>query len=398
MSTDSGHGRRAIVIGGSLGGLTAGALLQRAGWRVTVFERSHVPLTSAGAGIVVHEATVRHFLEDRGFSIDEVSCGVDIGRVYGPGDAVLFEEPSGYRFTSWPLLYARLLESVGRENYVLAATMSGLEQTPSGARAVFTSGQVEEADLIVCADGVSSTARPLLFGEVKQSYAGYVGWRGLVSARRLSAPARYVLPVSISYGIVPNSHVVAYPIPNHETGVPLTPEIVNYVWYRNVAEEDLAVLMTATDGTHRPLALQPGMVRPEAASELREAALDMLPPILAEMVVQTPRPFLQVILDMESPRMVEGRIAVMGDAASVARPHAGAGTAKAAENAWNLVSALAATEGDVDTALRSWETSQLELGHNLVARSADIGRRAQMTNTWIPGDPDLRFGLYGPGR
>ena len=26
-----------------------------------------------------------------------------------------------------------------------------------------------------------------------------------------------------------------------------------------------------------------------------------------------------------------------------------------------------------------------------------MGARSQSTNTWIPGDPDLRFGLYGPG-
>ncbi len=44
------------------------------------------------------------------------------------------------------------------------------------------------------------------------------------------------------------------------------------------------------------------------------------------------------------------------------------------------------------------ERSQLELGRNLVERSAELGRRAQFTNTWTPGDPELKFGLYGPGR
>ena len=41
---------------------------------------------------------------------------------------------------------------------------------------------------------------------------------------------------------------------------------------------------------------------------------------------------------------------------------------------------------------------QLELGQRLLDRVKQMGSRSQVTNTWTPGDPDLRFGLYGPGR
>ncbi len=56
------------------------------------------------------------------------------------------------------------------------------------------------------------------------------------------------------------------------------------------------------------------------------------------------------------------------------------------------------TEGDVDAALRAWESGHLELGHNLVARAREVGERSQFHGSWVPGDPDLRFGPYGPGR
>ncbi len=100
------------------------------------------------------------------------------------------------------------------------------------------------------------------------------------------------------------------------------------------------MLMTASDGTSRPMALQPGMVKGEHLTAMREAATAELPPTMAQMVCSTRQPFLQAIYDIESPHMVAGRIAIIGDAASVARPHAGAGTAKAAENGWTLVQAL----------------------------------------------------------
>ncbi len=43
---------RALVIGGSLGGLCAGVCLRAAGWRVSIFERSPGLMDDRGAGIV----------------------------------------------------------------------------------------------------------------------------------------------------------------------------------------------------------------------------------------------------------------------------------------------------------------------------------------------------------
>lgn len=398
QSVNGGGRGRAIVVGGSLGGLNVASLLRSAGWQVTVFERSPIPLDGAGAGIVVQEATVRHLVQDRGYSLDDLSCAAEIARVYGPGDEVLWEEPSHYRYTSWTTLYQALLEALGRENYVMGDPMVGLDQTEDSARVTLASGRVAEADLVVCADGVGSAARRILFGDVAQAYSGYVGWRGVTDVQRLPAPGRFVLPRSITYGIVPHSHIVAYPIPGSYGQANDTPEIVNYVWYRNVAESELGDLMTGVDGVRRQLAMQPSLVKPGHVAAMREGAKAELPSVLAELVLATRQPFLQVVVDMESPAMVAGRIALIGDAASVARPHAAAGTAKAAENGWALVEALDKANGDVVPALRDWEGGQLELARNLVERSRSMGDSAQFANSWTPGDPNLRFGLYGPGR
>ena len=53
---------RAIVIGGSLGGLFAGAILMRSGWDVTVVERSGGRLEGRGAGLGVHPPMLQGLL------------------------------------------------------------------------------------------------------------------------------------------------------------------------------------------------------------------------------------------------------------------------------------------------------------------------------------------------
>ena len=97
-------------------------------------------------------------------------------------------------------------------------------------------------------------------------------------------------------------------------------------------------------------------------------------------------------------RMAMGRVALIGDAACAARPHAAAGTAKAAADGWALAAALGEAGGDIPAALTKWEPAQLQLSDSLLRRVVAMGERSQFTNTWTPGDPDLRFGLYGPGR
>ncbi|HKA13117.1 MAG TPA: FAD-dependent monooxygenase, partial [Candidatus Dormibacteraeota bacterium] len=91
-----------------------------------------------------------------------------------------------------------------------------------------------------------------------------------------------------------------------------------------------------------------------------------------------------------------GRVCLVGDAAFVVRPHAAAGTAKAAADAWELARALEA-EPDIECALAAWEPGQLRLARNLLERTRRIGRRSQVDCNWTPGDPELIFGLNEPG-
>jgi 2,6-dihydroxypyridine 3-monooxygenase len=143
--------------------------------------------------------------------------------------------------------------------------------------------------------------------------------------------------------------------------------------------------------------LPPGTVRAEHVVEMRATAATRLPDPIAEVIERSEQPFVQVIYDLDVPRMAFGRVCLIGDAAFVARPHAAAGTAKAAADAWALADALAG-EPDPVAALAAWEPQQIDLGRRLLERTRRIGARSQVDGTWVPGDPDLIFGLYEPGR
>jgi 2,6-dihydroxypyridine 3-monooxygenase len=96
--------------------------------------------------------------------------------------------------------------------------------------------------------------------------------------------------------------------------------------------------------------------------------------------------------------MAVGRVCLVGDAAFAVRPHAAAGTAKAADDGWALADELTACAGDVPAALAGWERRQLALGRSLLARTREIGDSSQFTGTFRPGDPRLIFGLHEAGR
>ena len=185
--------------------------------------------------------------------------------------------------------------------------------------------------------------------EVGLRPAGYVGWRGLVDERDLPGEVAAGLADGITYFAAPGTHIVVYPIPDAVGEVAPGRRRVNYVWYRNLDAPELDALLADGEAA-APLGAAGRRAR-GAGRGPRAAARGELPAALAAVVAATAQPFVQAIADLASPRVAVGRVAVIGDAAFVARPHAAAGTAKACADAWALGAALAAAGGDVEAAL-----------------------------------------------
>jgi 2,6-dihydroxypyridine 3-monooxygenase len=393
----SPNGTRVVVMGGSLGGLNAALWLRDAGCEVEVYERSDVLLAGQGAGIVLNPATVRYFTENDVLDLGKISVPARYLRYLGRNGATIDEQPRSYLFSSYNALYRGLLDYLGKDRYHLGAAVEGFEGNAEGVTVRIGGNRTERCDMLVCADGIRSTARQLLLPDVSLEYAGYVAWRGTAEEGGLK-PATYgALSEAISYHVMPDGHALAYPIPMVDRSPgPVRPHI-NWLWYRNVAQgPELDDLMTDKSGERRVVSLPPGVVQQRQIDRLREDAASVLPPPFAEMVLTTAEPYVQVIVDVEVPRMAFGRVALIGDAAFAARPHAAAGTAKAAEDAFRLGEAIGEANGDVVVALERWEPGQLELGRRVLQRTREAGRRSQFDGTWRVGDP-LPFGLYEIG-
>jgi 2,6-dihydroxypyridine 3-monooxygenase len=385
------------VVGGSLGGLTAACLLADAGHRVTVYERSPTVLEERGAGIGFLPATYRYLVEYGGLSLDNVAVPTGHIRYLGRDGSVIHDDRHEYLFSSWNTVYREMLGCFDRSAYRLGHELVDIDLEPLTLG--FANGEVVRPELAVFADGVGSTARAALLPDVRPEYAGYVAWRGVVDESRLSDATRATLDDAITYYVYANSHVLVYPIPGRGGSVVPGERLINVVWYRNyIAGDDLDDLMLDVHGAHRDVSVPPGSLRGEHIAEALATAAARLPRPIAETVRAVDDLFVQVVFDLDVPRMAFGRACLLGDAAFVVRPHAAAGTAKAAEDAWMLRYALAAHPDDPVAALAEWEPGQLLLGRNLLARTRAIGRRSQVDGNWRPGDPELIFGLHGPGR
>ncbi len=389
---------RVVIVGGSIGGLTAGLVLRDLGYEVDIYERSTAELEARGAGIVSHQVTVRYFAEHHPLDAAKVMVRLPWLRFLGRKGEVLHEERQNYRFTSWNTLYRNLLAHFDPDRYHLGYEMIDLDQDTGEARVIFADGQVISADLVVCADGVSSRARDILQPHVEPHYAGYVAWRGTLAESDLSARAATRLGDAITYHLTDEGHILTYPIPGPRGELEPGDRTQGFVWYHNYAEGgELEDLLTDRTGRRRTVSVPPGLMRDEYIDWVKGYSAERFPDAVAELVSGVQDPFVQVIYDVAVDRMAFGKICLMGDAAIAVRPHAGAGTAKACADAWALGDALMDAGGDTEAALAVWGPRQVQLGHALLERARRIGDGSQFRHDWTPGDPGLRFGLYEAG-
>jgi 2,6-dihydroxypyridine 3-monooxygenase len=95
--------------------------------------------------------------------------------------------------------------------------------------------------------------------------------------------------------------------------------------------------------------------------------------------------------------MAFGRSCLIGDAAFALRPHIGAGTARAADDAWQLGNALLhSTRQQIPVRLKGWQAQQLPTAQRAMQRARAVGQSLQFEGTWRVGDPSP-FGLRAAG-
>jgi 2-polyprenyl-6-methoxyphenol hydroxylase-like FAD-dependent oxidoreductase len=372
----SSYSRRAIVIGGSMSGLLAALLLRRAGWEVDVYERVEGELAGRGAGIVAQPELIETL---RRLGLDPPDLGVHITRrkILEPSGRMASELECPQVLTAWERVYRCLRDAFAPEHYHRGRGLVRLEQSSQAVAAHLSDGSVVEGDLLIGADGLRSTVRQQLLPDLGPLYAGYAAWRALIAESAIPPAIHRELFEYMTFCLPPGEQFLGYPVAGPDNDLRPGHRRYNVVWYRPADEHDkLQWLLTDASGTTHAISIPPPLIRPEAVAEMRQDAERLVAPQCRAIVGLMHEPILQPIYDLETPRMAFGRVAIMGDAAFVARPHVAAGVAKAADDAMAMVEALAADD-DVEAALRRFEAKRLPVGRRIIQRARHLGAYLQ---------------------
>ena len=373
-----------------MAGLFTGNMLRRQGWHVEIFEQAEGPLGIRGAGIAGH-AELCDVLSACGIE-EPRPPAIDVAGRHAydrQGQLIQFYEHPQY-MTYWRNMYRLLRSRFPDVNYHTGVSLDVLEQRGARTMLRLSNGREMSPDLVVGADGLRSTVRSALAPSICPQYAGYFAFRGLVPEAALSDRFRRS---------VFDRYVFIFPRDGQFCGLPLCgPDnemepgrrLYTYLWYKRAVGEVRTDLLTDINGITHAASIPPPLIRSEHFDRLTTEAAETLPAPFGEAVMRASQHIFQPIFDMESERIAFGNVALVGDAAFVARPHVGIGVLKAGQDALALSRALRA-EPDVEAALAAYQGVRLSVGRNAVRLARYLGRFIELGHDGPSADPELQL-------
>ncbi len=352
-----------VVAGAGIGGLGTALALQRAGHRVRLLERTR-SLRPVGAAISIWPNGVR--------VLRALGVGQPIDAAAGTMNRMAYHDRDGQllaRFSLQPLydavrerakpiarmtLQRVLLDAVGVQHVQLGATCERYEQDEDGVTVHLADGSTQRADVFVVSDGSRSHLRNQVAGQViPRRYRGYVNWNGRIRI----APELGVADEWTQY-VGNHQRVSLMPMGADEFyfffDVPVSDPTVVGIGSERAGAESLA----DSPERHRRALSQyfDGWAAP-----VRYLIEQMDTSLIASVAIHDTDPV---------PKLVDGRVVMIGDAAHAMAPDLGQGGCQALEDAWVLARSLdPRADGDVAGALRDYEHQRLPRVHGIVERA-----------------------------
>lgn len=374
--------KRVIVVGGGIGGLTAALALQRRGFRVSVFERAD-EFREIGAGLII-TANARHALRDLG--VDGAlakrsscvpvihACDYATGAVKRSTKNRDIEERWGaatlqvHRGDLHDVL-KEAVEANDPDALHAGYEFAALHQDESGVTATFTNGQTLLGEALIGADGNTSAVRSFVFPGKAAAFNGQVAYRALIPQSLIPERVRE-LQMGMHAG--PGRYMLFYALRGGS--------IMNLIGCGRATTWE-------AEGWSIP-----------ASNEEFEAAYADFAPHLMELIRAIPNGelFKWGLRDREPlTTWVDGRVAMLGDAAHPMTPFLGQGACIAVEDGLVLGRAFAASSS-VEEALQRYEVARRTRGTNVQLWSREEGLALQDPN--IPQRPAAARGLldYDP--
>src|SRR5499425_1792104 len=362
--------RRAIIIGGSMSGLFSAAFLRQIGWRAEVYERSPVELVGRGAGITTHPELLEA-LEESGAGTRDLGVEVEKRIALDRYGRVIAEKHLPQILTSWDRLQRLMRGTIDEAQYHLGHAFERVEQDGFGVLVHFAGGKRERADLLIGADGIRSSVREQVAPEVQPIYSGYYIWRGAPDEAELGQETRASIFPYFTFFLPERQQVIGYPIAGLDNDLRVGHRRYTVIWYRVGYATELREMCVDEHGQQHEYSVPPPLIRGDLIARMRAEAEEIMPPVFVDCV-HAIRPFFTPIYDFAAPQFVFGRVALVGDAASCARPHMGFGMAKAGDDARALAQALA-THDDIDDGLGAYERVRQPMGERIVRHGRKLG-------------------------
>lgn len=348
--------KKAIIIGGGIGGLTTAIALGKIGIAAAVYERAEA-VGEVGAGLVVW-ANAIGTLRQLGLADEVIAAGAKIehGQIRTwTGEVLAKTNPSELERTFGEpsvaihraALHEVLLRALPEGSVHLGATCTGVVQDADGVTARFADSSEAQGELLVGADGLRSTIRQQIFAASALRYAGYTAWRGVVKTDHEIALGI----TSESWGCgnrfgilrLDEERVYWFATANSAPGKSRTPA------------ENKVMLQGIFGGWHHPVT----------------HLLELSP---AETILHND------IYDVEPmQRWHAGRIVLLGDAAHATTPNMGQGACMAIESAGVLAECLA-QNASLEAALDDYEARRRPRTAWITRQSWQIGRAGQLAN------------------
>jgi 2-polyprenyl-6-methoxyphenol hydroxylase-like FAD-dependent oxidoreductase len=357
---------RIAIVGGSLTGPVLAHLLLQAGFEhVAVYEAASAT-ASQGGGLLSLEHSALDVLDRLGIPQDEfVKCASEsIVQVGGHGLTGTVRRTYPGRFTTWTLLHRALADRLPAAVLHNSSRVIGLVTTYGGPMLEFADGRAEPADLVVFADGRSSTGRRLLDPGRRLRYAGYVGHRGDVAAPGgVEDFLRFEPCAGVQFNVAP------------------VPGGLDWTFYLNATAAEYAHHFGAPPD-RRVFAL-PRHVSDSARAEVDARAATHLPAAQAATVHDTQTRMAVPVMDIDVPKSMvwpvgPGHAVLLGDALAPVRPHTARGANNGIEQAAGLVAALTQHhkyDADLAGALSGWQRRHLPAAVAAVRLGPVIGGR-----------------------
>jgi FAD-dependent urate hydroxylase len=354
-----------VIAGAGMGGLSSALALLRQGHRVRIIERARA-LRPVGAAISVWPNGVKILramglgaaLDAVSGAMDQMSYSLHDGRLLTRFDLAPLYDSVGEiaRPIARVALQAMLLDAVaGLSSISLGVACTGFDQDDDAVTVMLSDGTTARADLLIAADGTHSLLRNAVSErETHSEYRGYVNWNGRIAASDALVPQRewaQFVGDGKRVSMMPMGQSVRAPECYFFFDVPLAAGTDNDPSrYREELRQHFA-------GWAEPVSLLIERLDPAAIARVE----------------------IRDVTPLE--RLVNGRVALLGDAAHAMAPDLGQGGCQAFEDAWVLAQCLDAhadgSDIPVADALLAYQQARRGRVASIVERAR---KRAEITH------------------